>query len=86
MKIFMSDSALLRSKNPYSSLAGDKIICLLNLDSGQVRHKRAIGLVDYFYFPLLTSKTMEEEDHEWVTGSNFLSTKSDDQIPKVSSH
>lgn len=68
MKIFMSDSALLRSKNPYSSLAGDKIICLLNLDSRQVWYKRAIGLMDYFYFPLLTSKSVEGDDHEWVTG------------------
>lgn len=42
--------------------------------------------MDYFYFPLLTSKSVEGDDHEWVTGWNFLSTKLGDQIPKVSSH
>ena len=68
----MSDSPLPRSKKLHLSFASDKIICLLNLDSGQGWCKRALGLTDsYFYFPLLTSRTLGE-DHKWVMGWNSL--------------
>lgn len=59
----MSDSPLPRSKKLHLSLASDKIICLLNLDSGQGWCKRALGLTD-FYFLLLTSKTLGGEDNK----------------------